>query len=76
MQVGGGVDDLAQVVGRDVGGHAHRDALAAVDQQVREADGSSAGSCELTRVVVDEVDGVLVDAASMAMAIAARRHSV
>ena len=36
-QVDGGVDDLAHVVGRDVGGHAHRDALAAVDQQVREA---------------------------------------
>jgi len=38
-EVGGGIDDLAQVVGRDVGGHAHGDALAPVDQQVREAGG-------------------------------------
>ena len=36
-QVEHGVDRLAQVVGRDVGGHAHGDALAAVDQQVGEA---------------------------------------
>ena len=35
-EVDRGVDDLAEVVGRDVGGHAHGDALAAVDQQVRE----------------------------------------
>ena len=31
------VHHLAQVVGRDVGGHAHRDAGGAVDEQVREA---------------------------------------
>ena len=31
-----GIDDLAQIVGRDVGGHAHRDAAGAVDEQVRE----------------------------------------
>ena len=35
-EVDGGVDDLAEVVRRDVGGHADRDALAAVDEQVRE----------------------------------------
>ena len=34
-------DDLAQVVGRDVGRHADRDALTAVDQQVREAAGQN-----------------------------------
>ena len=61
-QVDGGVDDLAQVVGRDVGGHADGDALAAVDQQVGEAAGENGRLAELTRVVVDEVDGVLVDA--------------
>ena len=62
-QVDGGVDDLAQVVGRDVGGHAHGDALAAVDQQVREPrPGARAARLELARVVVVEVDGVLVDA--------------
>ena len=32
-----GVDDLAQIVRRDVGRHADRDPLGAVDQQVREA---------------------------------------
>src|SRR5699024_7236738 len=37
------VDHLAQVVGRDVGGHAHRDALAAVYQQVGEAAGQQLG---------------------------------
>ena len=31
-----GVDHLTQVVGRDVGGHAHGDALGPVDEQVRE----------------------------------------
>ncbi len=60
-QVDHGVDDLAQVVGRDVGGHAHGDALAAVDQQVGKARRQDAGLGELARVVVDEVDGVLVD---------------
>ena len=33
----GGVDGLAEVVRRDVGGHAHGDAVAAVDEQVGEA---------------------------------------
>ena len=56
-----GVDDLGQVVGRDVGGHAHGDALAAVDQQVGEPGGQHRGLEELARVVVGEVDGVLVD---------------
>ena len=42
-EVDGGVDDLAQVVGRDVGGHADGDALAAVDQQVGEAGGQHDG---------------------------------
>ena len=37
------VNDLAQVVGRDVGGHADRNALTAVDQKVREAAGQHAG---------------------------------
>ena len=32
-----GGDDLAQVVRRDIGGHAHGDARTAVDEQVREA---------------------------------------
>ena len=58
----GGVDDLTQVVGGDVGGHADSDALAAVDEQVRESGRQEFGLGELAGVVVDEVDGLLVDA--------------
>ena len=39
----GGVDDLPQVVGRDVGGHAHGDAAGAVHQQVGEPGGEHPG---------------------------------
>ena len=60
--MGDRVDDLAQVVGWDVGGHAHRNALAAVDEQVREA-GRQDERLLLPPVVVgDHVDGALVDA--------------
>ena len=38
------VDDLGQVVRRDIGRHADRDARRAVDQQVGEAGGSTTGS--------------------------------
>ena len=38
-----GVDDLRQVMGRDVGGHAHGNAAAAVDQQVGETGGQDPG---------------------------------
>ena len=55
------VDDLAQVVGRDVGGHADCDALAAVDQQVREAAGQNAGFLLRLIEVGVPVDGILVD---------------
>ena len=61
-EVDGGVDHLAQVVGRDVGGHADRDALAAVHEQVREAGREDRGLVVVARVVVEEVDGVLADA--------------
>ena len=61
-QVDGGVDDLAEVVRRDVGGHADRDALAAVDEQVREPGRQHLGLGVVAGVVVVEVDGVLVDA--------------
>ena len=55
------VNDLAQVVGRDVGGHTDCDALTAVDQQVREAAGQHAGLLfGLVKVGVP-VDGVLLD---------------
>ena len=55
------VDDLAEVVRRDVGRHADRDAGGAVDQQVRELDGRTDGCFCGAVVVVDQVDGVLVD---------------
>ncbi len=58
---GQGVHDLTQVVGRDLGGHAHRDPLRPVHDQVREH-GREHG--RLHRAVVvggDEVDGLLLD---------------
>ena len=36
-QQNGGVDDLGEIVRRDVGGHAHRDAGRSIDQQIRNA---------------------------------------
>ena len=53
--------DLAEVVRRNVGGHADRDAGGAVDQQVRHARRQDDRLFLLAVVVVDEVDGLLVD---------------
>ena len=57
----GGVDDLGEIVRRNLGGHADGDAVGAVDQQVRNArrqhDRLDGGVVE----VGDEVHGVLVD---------------
>ncbi len=56
------VDDLAKVVGRDVGRHADGDALRPVDQQVREA-GRQDDRLNFVAVVIgDEIDRPLVDA--------------
>ena len=55
--------DLAQVVGRDVGGHADRDPGRAVDQQVGEPGGQDDRLLLLAVVVGLEVDGVLADVA-------------
>ena len=55
------VDHFAQVVGGEVGGHADRNAGAAIDQEVGEAGGEH-GRLFLRAVVVGlEVDGVLVE---------------
>ncbi len=54
------VDDLAQVVRRHVGGHAHGNAVAAVDQQVRNLRRHDAGLDERVVEVVLHVDGVLL----------------
>ena len=59
-EVDRGVDDLAQVVGGDVGRHTHCDALAAVHEQVREPGRQHPGLDELAGVVLREVDRVLV----------------
>ena len=56
-----GVRDLAQVVGRDVGGHAHSDAAGAVDQQVREPGGEHGGLLQGFIEVGHELHRVLVD---------------
>src|SRR5690606_4045029 len=55
------VDHLAHVVGREVRGHAHRDAGGAVDDQVRYRRGQHLGLGRGAVEVLDEVDGVLVD---------------
>ena len=57
------VGDLAQVVRRDVGGHADRDAGRAVDQQVGVARRQHGRLLRATVVVGLEVDGVLLDVA-------------
>ena len=56
-----GVDDLAHVVGRDVGRHAHRDARGAVDQQVGHLGRQHVGDTLGAVVVVDPVDGILLE---------------
>ena len=56
-----GVDDLAEVVGRDVGGHADRDPGRAVDQQVGEPCRQNGRLGHRAVVVGRPVDGVLVD---------------
>ena len=55
------VDDLAEVVRRDVGRHADGDAGGAVDQQVGNARRQHHGLLERLVVVGDEVDGLLVE---------------
>ncbi len=59
----GALGDLAQVVGRDVGGHADRDAGGPVDQQVGVARRQDDRLLRATVVVGLEVDGLLVDVA-------------
>jgi hypothetical protein len=55
------VDDLGEVVRRDVGGHADGDARRAVDQQVRDRRGQHRGLGRRLVEVRDEVDRVLVE---------------
>ena len=62
-QLDGGVDRLAQVVRRDVRGHAHGDTRGAVDEQVREPRRQHDRLAPALVVVGHEVDGVGVDVA-------------
>ena len=55
------LDHFAEVVRRDVGRHADRDAGGAVDQQVRHARRQHDRLALLAVVVGDEIDGLLVD---------------
>ena len=55
------VDHLAEIVRRDVGGHADRDTGGTVDQQIREARGQY-GRFGLGLIVVgDEIDRILIE---------------
>ena len=61
QHVDGGVDHLAHVVRRDVGRHAHGDALRPVDEQVGEARRQHHRLVRGAVVVGHHVDGLLVD---------------
>ena len=56
-----GAGDLVEVVRRDVRGHADRDARRPVDEEVRQLRGEHRRLAEAAVVVVDEVDGLLLD---------------
>jgi hypothetical protein len=60
-QVERGVDDLAQVVRRDVGGHADRNAPTPVHQEVREPRRDDERLAVTAVIGLAEIDGVLVD---------------
>ena len=55
--------DLTQIVGRNVGGHTHRNTGRTVDQEVGEAGGQNGRFLCLAVIVGDEIDRVLVDIA-------------
>src|SRR5208282_200709 len=60
-QQDGGVHHLAQIVRRDVGGHAHGDAARAVDQQIGDARGEDGGLGGALVEVGDEIYGFFLD---------------
>ena len=72
-QLQAGIDDLAQVVRRDVGRHAHCDAGRAVDQQVGDARGQDQRLLLRAVVVRPEVHRLLVDVGEQLVADA--RHA-
>ena len=58
-QVYAGVNDFGQVVGRDAGGHTHRDTTGTVDQQVGQGRGQDAGFAQGVVKVLCPVDSIL-----------------
>ena len=56
-----GGDDLAEIVRRDIGRHADRDAAGAVDQQIGEAGGQDLRLHQRAVIIGREVDRVLVE---------------
>ncbi len=60
-QKNGGVDDLGDIVRRDIGGHPHRDARRSVDQQIRNARGQNFGLHAPLIEVRTEIDGLFVE---------------
>jgi len=56
-----GVDHLAQIVRRDLGGHADRDAVGAIDQQIGNARRQDDRLALRAVVVILEIDRVLVE---------------
>ena len=60
-QRNGGVHDLGEIVGRNVGGHADRNAVRAVDQQVRNPGGQDRRFLIGIVISRNKVDRVLVD---------------
>src|SRR5258708_2113218 len=56
-----GIDDLGQVVGRHIGGHAHGNTRRTIDQQIRDPGRQDARFLFLAVVIGDEVDCLLVD---------------
>ena len=61
MSLNGRVAHFAQVVRRDVGGHADGDAVGAVDEQVRELARQDERLAIFAVVVVDGIDGVVLE---------------
>ena len=57
-----GVAEFRDIVGRDGGRHAHRDALRAIGQKVRHGGGEHDGLLLVAGVVLAEIDRVLLDA--------------
>ena len=71
-----GVDDLAEIVRRNIGRHADRDAARAIDQQIGEARRQDRRLLLLAVVIGLEIDGVGVDVLDQRQRRPASRDSV